>query len=124
MSKQALYDQLVSEYGGQFEADAAQYAIDNINADWKSNALKSAESYNETLHMSKQALYDQLVSEYGGQFTKDEAQYAIDNLDADYNKNALLSAESYRDTLSMSKNAMRLTSARSAPSGRTPCVRP
>ena len=29
MSKQGIYDQLVSEYGGQFPAEAAQYAIDN-----------------------------------------------------------------------------------------------
>ena len=30
MSKKAIYDQLVSEYGGQFTADEAQYAIDNL----------------------------------------------------------------------------------------------
>lgn len=81
MSKAAIYDQLVSEYGGQFEADAAQYAIDNIEADWNANALASAKSYQETLHMSKADIYDQLISEYGGQFTEEEAQYAIDNLE-------------------------------------------
>ena len=31
MSKQAIFDQLTSEYGGKFAADAAQYAVDNIN---------------------------------------------------------------------------------------------
>ncbi len=30
MSKQAIYDQLTSEYGENFPADAAQYAIDNL----------------------------------------------------------------------------------------------
>lgn len=39
MSKQGIYDQLVSEYGGQFSPEAAQYAIDNIDADWNANAL-------------------------------------------------------------------------------------
>lgn len=81
MSKQGIYDQLTSEYGGQFEADAAQYAIDNVNADWKENALEQAKSYQDNMSMSKSAIYNQLTSEYGGQFTAEEAQYAIDHLD-------------------------------------------
>lgn len=81
MSKKAIYDQLTSEYGEQFPADAAQYAIDNMTADWNANALAKAKSYQNTMHMSKSAIYDQLTSEYGEQFTKEEAQYAIDHLD-------------------------------------------
>ena len=81
MSKQGIYDQLTSEYGEKFPADAAQYAIDNIDADWNANALAKAKEYQETLSMSKQAIYDQLISEYGEKFTPEEAQYAIDNLD-------------------------------------------
>ena len=81
MSKAGIYDQLTSEYGGQFTEEAAQYAIDNVQADWKENALKSAETYQETMSMSPAAIYDQLVSQYGGQFTEEEAQYAIDNLE-------------------------------------------
>lgn len=45
MSKQGIYDQLTSEYGEQFPADAAQYAIDNLDADYKANALAQAKSY-------------------------------------------------------------------------------
>lgn len=81
MSKQALFDQLTSEYGEKFPEDAAQYAIDNVEADWNANALKKAQNYQEQMSMSKSAIYDQLTSEYGEQFTPDEAQYAIDNLD-------------------------------------------
>lgn len=81
MSKQAIYDQLVSEYGEQFPEDAAQYAVDNLKADYKKNALEKAKSYQDTMNMSKSAIYDQLTSEYGEQFTAEEAQYAIDNLD-------------------------------------------
>ena len=80
MSKQAIFDQLTSEYGGQFEDDAAQYAIDNLDADYKKNALESAKTYQSMMSMSKSAIYDQLVSEYGGKFTAEEAQYAIDHL--------------------------------------------
>ena len=81
MSKQGIYDQLTSEYGEKFPADAAQYAIDNLNADYKANALAKAKTYQQTMSMSKSAIYDQLVSEYGEQFTAEEAQYAIDHLD-------------------------------------------
>ena len=81
MSKRAIYDQLVSSYGEDFPPDAAQYAIDHIQADWKANALEKAKVYYETMAMSKNAIYDQLISNYGEQFTKEEAQYAIDHLD-------------------------------------------
>lgn len=81
MSKAGIYDQLTSEYGDQFSAEAAQYAVDNMTADWNANALATAENYNETMHMSKAGLYDQLTSENGEKFTAEEAQYAIQNLD-------------------------------------------
>lgn len=81
MSKQGIFDQLTSEYGDQFDAEAAQYAIDNIKGDYLETALKSAKNYQENMSMSKDAIYDQLVSEYGEKFTVEEAQYAIDNLD-------------------------------------------
>lgn len=81
MSKQGVYDQLVSEYGEGFTAEAAQYAIDNINIDWNANALAKAKSYQSSMSMSKKAIYDQLISAYGEQFTQEEAQYAIDHLE-------------------------------------------
>lgn len=106
MSKTAIYDQLTSEYGDGFEKDAAQYAVDHLDADWNYNALKSAESYSESMHMSRAGIYDQLISEYGEQFTKDQAQYAVDNMKADWNYNALMSARSYRELFDMSKAAI------------------
>ncbi|MBU5226516.1 Ltp family lipoprotein [Clostridium senegalense] len=81
MSKVGLYDQLTSEYGEKFTAEAAQYAIDNINADWNKNALNKAKIYQKDMAMSPSAIYDQLISEYGEKFTPEEAQYAIDNLE-------------------------------------------
>lgn len=81
MSKAGIYDQLTSEYGEKFSQEAAQYAIDNVKADWKENALKKAKTYQDTMSMSPSAVYDQLVSEYGEKFTAEEAQYAVDNLE-------------------------------------------
>ena len=81
MSKAGIYDQLTSEYGEQFPADAAKWAVDNLDVDYNKSALATAKSYQTNMHMSKAEIYDQLTSEYGEQFTADEAQYAIDNLD-------------------------------------------
>lgn len=80
MSKQGVYDQLVSEYGGQFSAAAAQYGIDNVKSDWNANALAQAKTYQNTMHLSPNAIHDQLTSEYGEQFTSAEADYAIQHL--------------------------------------------
>jgi len=80
MSKQGVYDQLVSEYGEKFTAKAAKYAVNNVKADWNANALATAKSYQETQHMSPAAIHDQLTSEYGEKFTQAQADYAIAHL--------------------------------------------
>ena len=80
MSKQGIYDQLTSEYGEQFSPEAAQYAVDNMQADWNANALEKAKSYQEQMSMSPEAIRDQLTSDSGEKFTQEEADYAIANL--------------------------------------------
>lgn len=80
MSKKGVYDQLVSEYGGQFSAEAAQYAIDNVKADWNANALAKAKDYQSQQSLSPSAIRDQLTSDYGEKFTQEEADYAIAHL--------------------------------------------
>lgn len=80
MSKAGIYDQLTSEYGEQFSPEAAQYAVDNIEADFNINALGKAKDYQETMSMSPEAIRDQLTSEYGKKFTPAEANYAITHL--------------------------------------------
>jgi hypothetical protein len=80
MSKAAIYDQLTSEYGEQFSKEAAQYAVDNLKADYNANALIKAKEYQESMAMSPAAIRDQLTSEYGEQFTPSEADYAIQHL--------------------------------------------
>ncbi len=80
MSKIGIYDQLTSEYGEKFSAEAAQYAVDNLKADYNANALAKAKSYQKTMDMSPEGIRDQLTSEYGEKFTQDEANYAIEHL--------------------------------------------
>lgn len=80
MSKNGLYDQLTSEYGEKFPAEAAKYAVEHVKADFKLNALEKAKTYQKTMNMSSSAIYDQLISEHGEKFTEEEAKYAVDNL--------------------------------------------
>ncbi len=107
MSKAAIYDQLTSDYGERLSPDAAQYAIDNMSADWSFNALQKAKSYSDTMYMSKTAIYDQLISDYGEKFTPSQAQYAVENINADWNFNALQKAKDYQTTMNMSPDAIR-----------------
>mgnify|MGYP004501749641 CR=1 FL=1 len=80
MSKSRIYRQLTSSYGEGFTAEAAQYAVDHLVADYKANALEKAKDYQTTMNMSKSRIYNQLTSSYGEGFTAEEAQYAVDNL--------------------------------------------
>lgn len=81
MSKAAVRDQLVSEYGESFPKAAADYAMANLTGiDWNANALEKAKSYRDGMHMSNAAIRKQLVSEYGEKFTATEADYAMREL--------------------------------------------
>jgi hypothetical protein len=80
MSKQGVYDQLTSDYGEKFSAEAAQYGIDNVKADWDANALAKAKDYQDSMQMSPAAIHDQLTSQYGEKFAASEADYAIQHL--------------------------------------------
>lgn len=78
-SADGLFRQLTSEWEG-FPDDAAQYAIDNIDADWNEQALRAARSYVETMGMSDDGLRRQLTSEWEG-YTDEQVEYAIANLE-------------------------------------------
>ncbi|OKZ78159.1 MAG: hypothetical protein BHW01_01985, partial [Clostridium sp. 27_14] len=65
MSKQGIYNQLTSSVEG-FTKEAAQYAIDNIEADWNKNALEKAKTYQTSMNMSSKAIYNQLISSVEG----------------------------------------------------------
>ncbi|MGL9814338.1 MULTISPECIES: Ltp family lipoprotein [Enterococcus] len=80
MSRAGIYDQLSSDYGEQFTPEAAQYAVDNLKADYNANALEKAKSYQDKMSMSPEAIRDQLTSDAGEKFTPEEADYAIQNL--------------------------------------------
>ena len=79
MSKKRMYRQLTSNFD-KFSNDAAQYAVDHLEADYKYNALFNAKNYRKLFNMSKSRLINQLTSFIDG-FTEEEANYAINHLD-------------------------------------------
>ena len=47
LSKQRLYEQLISPHGGEYSLKAAQYAVENCGANWRQNSVKSGRGYLE-----------------------------------------------------------------------------
>lgn len=75
-SKKGLLQQLTSEIEGYSKADA-QFAVNNVKANWNEEAVEAAQSYLDTSSFSRQGLIDQLHSDAGEGFTLAEAQQAV-----------------------------------------------
>ena len=76
-SKKGLLQQLTSEYGEGYDRADAVFAVQNVDADWKAEAVESAKSYLEMTSFSRSGLIQQLSSPHGDQFTRAQAEYAV-----------------------------------------------
>ena len=76
LSKEGLRSQLVNFE--KYSQEAADYAVDNSDIDYKKQALEKAKQYQETMAMSPEAIREQLVSYE--KFTQEEADSAVSNL--------------------------------------------
>lgn len=74
ISKGELYEQLIAD---KYTSGAAQYAVDNVGADWYAQALKRTNYYSGSVTLGYPAFYDKLIFE---KFTPEQALYAIKNL--------------------------------------------
>jgi hypothetical protein len=79
-SREGLIGQLSSEYGAGFKVEDATWAVSQLNADWKQQAVRSGKSYLDYSSFSRQGLIDQLSSPYGAQFTLEEATFAVNKI--------------------------------------------
>jgi hypothetical protein len=70
-SRKGLIQQL--EFEGYATADA-EYAVDQVGADWNEQAVKAAKNYLDFSSFSKQGLMDQL--EFEG-YTSEQAAHAV-----------------------------------------------
>ena len=102
LSKKRIYEMLIFE---GFNSDAAQYAINHLQADYKANALATAREYRKNAHLSKTEIYERLTFK---KFTKEEANYAIQKLnlpsEGSYPRNKWVGAYYYKSDGKMAKN--------------------
>ena len=70
-SRKGLIDQLVYE---GYSQESAEYAVDNIGADWNQQCAKKAKDYLDYMSFSRDGLYQQLA--YEG-FTDEQIQYGL-----------------------------------------------
>jgi len=94
-SKKHLSQQQIKIYLTKYDRyseDATQYALNNLNVDWKEQALLKAKSYQE-FHYSKEKLVEQLINIE--KFTQEEADYAIEQGNFDWKEEAVKKAEFY-----------------------------
>lgn len=70
-SRSGLAEQL--EFEG-YGPEAAEYAVENVGADWNEQAVLAAESYLDFTSFSRQGLVDQLI--YEG-YTPEQAEYGV-----------------------------------------------
>ena len=64
-----------------FTQEEADYAIEQVNFDWKEEAVKNVEDIANSGNMSKEELLELLVKKR--KFTQEEAEYAIEHAQVD-----------------------------------------
>lgn len=69
-------------------------------------AIRTAQSYVDTLPFSRAGLIDQMTSEYGSQYDRPLALFAVNHVDVDYNAEAVEAAQSYLDTMGYSRQGL------------------
>jgi len=79
-SRLGLIGQLSSDYGSGFRVEDATWAVDQLNVNWKQQAVRAAKEYLDFSPYSRDGLIDQLSSAYGSQFTVEEATYAVNQI--------------------------------------------
>ncbi len=79
-SKQGLIDQLSSSAGEGYPKEAAKFAANHVDVDWKAEAVEAAQSYLDMTAFSRQGLIDQLSSDAGDGYTLAQATYAVDKV--------------------------------------------
>jgi len=99
-SRSGLIKQL--EYEG-FATDDAIVGVDNVGAEWLTQAKLKATYYLKTMAFSRSGLIKQL--EYEG-FSTDEATAGVDNMGADWFIQAELKAAQYLKVMAFSKSAL------------------
>ena len=101
LSKQQIKNYL-TKYG-RYSEYTSQSAVNNLNIDWKEQAVLRAKSY-QKFHYSKEKLVGQLVDV--DLFTPEEADYAIEKVHFNWKEEAVKEAESSANGGNISKERL------------------
>ncbi len=101
-SYRELLPALMQHYG--FTEEEAAYARDHVHADYKRNALKTAQKYADKPYSYAEAKIREELVEDG--YTEEEIAYALSQLEADYTASALAEAEKLQESWPRSKAAL------------------
>ena len=72
------------DYGDKFSAEAADYAVKNVKADWKENAYYNAKTYKEYGEKSNAEIERYMRNVDSNKFSDKEIDYAIEKLNREY----------------------------------------
>lgn len=86
-----------------YSEGANQYAVYELNIDWKEQAVLAAKSL-QKYRYSKEGLVEQLINVE--RFTQEEADYAVEQVNFDWKENAVKEAESYVNSSKISKEKL------------------
>lgn len=101
-SYRELLPALMQHYG--FTEEEAAYAREHVHADYKRNALKTAQKYADKPYSYAEAKIREELAEDG--YTEEEIAYALSQLEADYTASALAEAEKLQESWPRSKAAL------------------
>ena len=74
-SRNGLINQLSSSAGDGYDVADATAAVDSLNVDWNTEAVKSAKQYLSMMGFSCRGLINQLSSSSGDKYTVSQATY-------------------------------------------------
>lgn len=100
LSKEGLYNQLIFD---KYPEEAAKYATETIQADWKEHAIGSANNYLTYSAFSQESLSSQLTFD---NYTEDEIRYALENIEVNWEEQALQSARQLQSFTPLSNQAL------------------
>lgn len=110
ISKTTLKKLLTTSDGGNYYSEAAEYAVNNVQVDWKEKAKNYLTNFKQTVVSKKKALkilssiepvifVSDESSFEGGAFTDEEAIWAIENTDLNWNENAVIATRKVETNL-------------------------
>ncbi|OKL48180.1 hypothetical protein BSR28_00235 [Boudabousia liubingyangii] len=103
LSKKGIAKMLSEKDIAGFTEEQTEYAIANVKADWKAQALKYAQGVVDSgSGVSEKRLSDSLYHERNDRsFTQEEAKYAMEHLKVDWNEQAAKAARFNKDKMNM-----------------------